>query len=101
MRSCTQPSVPSQSRIRRQCSNWAMIWTGMSFLVSTHSIGYWLPGPARRLTRSACKLTKRGGGGCGAAGRAIGVLGDADAVKARVQRIVDQEGAVEAVAEPQ
>src|SRR5438128_1808828 len=39
--------------------------------------------------------------GVGAAGRAFRILADADRVKAGVQRIVEQQGAVEAVAEPQ
>src|SRR4029077_15976477 len=37
----------------------------------------------------------------GAAGRACRILADADRMKAGTQRIVEQQGAVEAVAEPQ
>ena len=39
--------------------------------------------------------------GRGAAGRACRILADADRMKAGAQRIVEQQGAVEAVAEPQ
>src|SRR6266404_3109116 len=41
------------------------------------------------------------GQGVGAAGRACRILADADRMKAGAQRIVEQQGAVEAVAEPQ
>src|SRR5215472_15022966 len=46
-------------------------------------------------------LLARLGRGTGTAGRALDILADLDRVKAGAQRVVDQQGAVETVAEPQ
>src|SRR6202022_4173470 len=53
-------------------------------------------GRVRTSSRLCCR-----GRGVGAAGRALRILADPDRVKAGAQRIVEQQGAVEAVAEPE
>ena len=58
----TQPVVPSASRTCRQLSNSLMISTGRPARRNTQAVGYSVPGPWRRLTRSDFRLTKRGTG---------------------------------------
>src|SRR5438105_318757 len=58
----TQPVVPSASRTCRQLSNSLTTSTGRPARRKTHAVGYSVPGPWRRLTRSDFKLTKRGTG---------------------------------------
>ena len=58
----TQPVVPSASRTCRQLSNSLITSTGRPARRNTQAVGYSVPGPWRRLTRSDFKLTKRGTG---------------------------------------
>jgi hypothetical protein len=53
------------------------------------------------LGRGNATLLAHSGHGVDAAGRTVRVLADPDRVEAGAQRVVDQQGAIEAVAEPQ